>query len=309
MDVAATRILKTMGEQNRLRVLHLCRSAHLTLKDLSFILDVSLSGLTFHTNKLESEGLVVRSKERTRVFFKLTQNQKIRKLIDAVLDLAEPADPVFAVDQRKLNELLQRNSEAAGQILSDYAAQWNEARSLFADEQMAEKWIVEHLSRTKPGHFLDVGTGTGRLLTAVAGVVDVGEGVDISHDMLAVARNSIAQKQLGNLAVRYANMFTMPFEPESFDAVALYQVLHFADDPFAAIQACAAMVRPGGELIIADFLPHNESILQTSYGHHWMGFDDVQMRDWLEEAGLNCIENRVVDGKKLNVGIWISSRT
>ncbi|MGB0844395.1 MAG: ArsR/SmtB family transcription factor, partial [Alphaproteobacteria bacterium] len=283
MALATTKILKAMGEQNRLRVLHLCRSAHLTLNDLSKILSVSLSGLTFHMNKLESEGLIMRSKERTKVFFRLTQDVGVRRLIDAVLELAGPEDPIFASDTRKLNELLKHNAEQASSILSSYVASWNEDRNLYADEQLAEKLILKHLTASKPKHFLDVGTGTGRLLTAVSGVVEVGEGVDISHDMLAIARDAIAQNRLENLAVRFANMFTLPFEPNSFEAVSLYQVLHFADDPFAAILACAKMVASGGELIIADFLPHDESILTDKYGHHWLGFSDDQIQGWLKE--------------------------
>ncbi len=48
-----------------------------------------------------------------------------------------------------------------------------------------------------------------------------------------------------------------PSRSDSFDAVTIHHVLHYADDPAAALAEAARVVKPGGSVLVVDFSPHD----------------------------------------------------
>ena len=103
------------------------------------------------------------------------------------------------------------------------------------------------------GAFLDIGTGTGRLLELVAPRAERAFGVDASRDMLALARARVAEHGMADrCAVRQADMYRLPLPDGAFDVVALQMVLHYAEDPAAALAEAARVLRPDGLLVVAD---------------------------------------------------------
>jgi ArsR family transcriptional regulator len=142
---------------------------------------------------------------------------------------------------------------------------------------------------------LDLGTGTGRLLELFAPLYARAVGVDMSRDMLAVARANLDRAGLTRVQVRQADIFLLPTPAGHFDFVSLHQVLHYLDDPAAAIREAARALAPGGRLLIADFAPHELEFLREEHNHLRLGFSHEQLREWLEAAGLEV--DRMVDLK------------
>jgi len=52
-----------------------------------------------------------------------------------------------------------------------------------------------------------------------------------------------------------------------FDAVVFHQVLHYLDDPGAAVAEAVRVMRAGGRLLIADFASHDLEFLRTDFAH------------------------------------------
>ena len=52
--------------------------------------------------------------------------------------------------------------------------------------------------------------GTGRILQVLAGQIGFGLGIDLSHDMLAVARANLDQREARNCQVRHGDMYQLP---------------------------------------------------------------------------------------------------
>jgi ubiquinone/menaquinone biosynthesis C-methylase UbiE len=96
---------------------------------------------------------------------------------------------------------------------------------------------------------LDLGCGTGRLTRAMAQHVEHVTAVDVSPEMLRVAREHCAA--LGNIAFVEADLLNLPAALGPFDCVICVNVLHHF--PAAdAVEAMKAVLAPGGVLIVHD---------------------------------------------------------
>ena len=142
----------------------------------------------------------------------------------------------------------------------------------------------------------------------LAGQVGFGLGIDLSHDMLAVARANLDQREARNCQVRHGDMYQLPLPDASFAAATLHQVLHYADDPFAALAEAARVLAPGGWLVVVDLAHHEVERLREQSGHRRLGFGDEEIGRWFKELGLTPGEQRRLAGPELTVVIWTARR-
>ena len=94
-----------------------------------------------------------------------------------------------------------------------------------------KKSIKSNKIELKPdeiGDLLDIGTGTGRMLVLYGTQAIRAIGIDLSREMLSVARVNLEQAGLRNCQVRLGDMYQLPVASESFDSVTIHQVLHYA---------------------------------------------------------------------------------
>ncbi|MDT0305452.1 class I SAM-dependent methyltransferase [Streptomyces sp. DSM 44917] len=106
------------------------------------------------------------------------------------------------------------------------------------------------------GAVLDVGTGPGRLLHALAAQrADLAlTGVDVAPDMTALARRLAGEAGLGGrLDFRTGDVAVLPCEDASADLVVSTLSMHHWPDLPAAARELARVLRPGGHLLIVDF--------------------------------------------------------
>ncbi|MEQ8193401.1 MAG: class I SAM-dependent methyltransferase, partial [Rhodospirillales bacterium] len=154
----------------------------------------------------------------------------------------------------------------------------------------------------------DIGTGTGRMLELFASRIEAGQGIDLSRDMLAVARMNLERAGIRNCSVRQGDLYQLPFPDGSFEAVTIHQVLHYTDDPARAIAEAARVLRPGGILLLADFAPHACEELRSEHSHRRLGFSEAEVAAWFEDAGLALRKVVHLPGEPLTVSVWLAAR-
>jgi ubiquinone/menaquinone biosynthesis C-methylase UbiE len=91
----------------------------------------------------------------------------------------------------------------------------------------------------------ECGIGTGRLAVPLAMQGVRIAGCDISPKMVAILR----QKRR-DIDVVMAEAARLPFRDATFDCAAFFHILHLVPDREASIRATAALVRPGGALML-----------------------------------------------------------
>ena len=103
-------------------------------------------------------------------------------------------------------------------------------------------------------------------------------------------------------------MYQLPVEDAGFDIATLHLVLHYADDPAAAILEAARVLAPGGTLAIVDFAPHEIEELRESHAHRRLGFGDDEIADMFSQSGLRTTGLHSLPGHPLTVKIWIGQK-
>ena len=73
--------------------------------------------------------------------------------------------------------------------------------------------------------------------------------IDVSDVSLSETRIRIGSMGLQNVTVRQADIFNLPFEPQSFDHVFVCFVLEHLADPVLALMQLHTVLKPGGTLI------------------------------------------------------------
>ena len=298
--------LRAVAEPTRLRLLGLCAQAELTVSELVHIIGQSQPSVSRHLRLLSEAGLLNRVREGSWVFHGLAKDGPGADTARRLNDLLPPGDSVLALDLRRLTEVKEERSRVAADYFRRNAQRWDELRSLHVDDAEVEDVLKGLLPTTGVGDLLDVGTGTGRMLEVFGPRVGRALGVDLSLDMLAVARVNLERSGLKNLALRKGDMYQLDFPDASFDAVTVHQVLHFADYPARAFAEAARVLRPGGHLLVADFAPHDLEYLRRDHEHRRLGFSNPQVFDWLEATYLKIKEIKHLPGNPLTVTVWLA---
>jgi ubiquinone/menaquinone biosynthesis C-methylase UbiE/DNA-binding transcriptional ArsR family regulator len=297
--------LRAAAEPTRLRLLALCAGAELTVSEITQVLGQSQPRVSRHLKLLCEAGLLDRFREGSWVFYRLKRGNRLARLL---LDLVPADDPMLALDAERLDGIKRARAQAAQAYFRAKAGEWNRIRSLYVDEREVEAALLQLLPPGAARDLLDIGTGTGRMLEVFGPRVERAIGLDLSREMLSVARVNLERAGLENCVVRQGDMYQLPLAGASVDAVIVHQVLHYAERPDAAIAEAARVLRPGGRLVMVDFAPHGLEFLRDEHRHRRLGFADDEVLEWCRAAGLEPGPPRHLPGELLTVAIWSADR-
>ncbi len=304
--------LKAAAEGTRLRILSLCAHVELTVSDLVRVLGQSQPRVSRHLKLLVEAGLLERHQEGNWAWYRLAEasggGARNAELARQLIDLIPENDEVQALDLVRLEEIKAERARIAADYFRANAASWSEVRALHVDPAQVDAALRRVVLRQPVDTLLDIGTGTGRVLELVAPEVTSAIGIDLSREMLAVARHNLDKDGLRHCQVRHADMYQLPFVHERFDAVTLHMVLHYSERPAQVLAEAARVLRPGGRAVVVDFAPHGMTALLDRHAHCWAGFEDGDIRRWFRAASLSPEEPVLLDGDPLTVAIWSAAR-
>jgi ubiquinone/menaquinone biosynthesis C-methylase UbiE/DNA-binding transcriptional ArsR family regulator len=307
----AVDVMRAAGEPSRLRILALLAREELAVLELCRVLDQSQPRVSRHLKVLADAGLVARFPDGAWVFYRLTGGGPAGELAARVLASIDPVDPELLRDAERLSAVWSERAADAGEYFARNAARWDEIRSLYVSDADVEAAI---LAAAGPGPFrrlVDLGSGTGRMLTLLGPHAEAALGLDLSQQMLNLARNRVTEAGLQGCELRHGDIFSTRLPGESADLVVVHQVLHYLADPAAAVKEAGRIVAQGGRLIIADFAPHGLEFLREQHQHRRLGFSEPEMARWLDDAGLGKVRVTALPPARkqgLTVKIWTAER-
>lgn len=314
--MAVETIFQALADTTRLRMMRLLGSMELAVGELAQVLGQSQPRVSRHVGILTSAGLAERRREGSWVFLRAAPSSKgdnrLRAAIGQALAVAEEEDEDFArvceQDRQRLAAIRASREEQAEGYFADHAQNWDELRRLHTSEAEVEAALARQLQSQPVGRLLDIGTGTGRMAEIFAGSAERVVALDKSLAMLRVARAKLQHLPTEQVELVQGDFEDLPFDAASFDTVVFHQVLHFAQDPAAALTEAARVLRPGGRVAIVDFAAHEREDLRLSHAHARLGFGDAQMDQLLRQSGFASATPASLEGGELVVNIWVSER-
>src|SRR5499425_1131346 len=302
--------LKAAGEETRLRVLALLAEAELTVSELTDILRQSQPRISRHLRLLAEAGLVERFREGSWAFFRLGDRGAAAELARELIAHLDLEDVTLSRDRERLAAVRAQRAQAAQNYFRQHAAEWDRIRKLHVADEAVEAAIIGALADAPVRALLDLGTGTGRILELLAPQIERGLGLDLSLDMLSLARARLDRAGLRHCSVRQGDIYDLALPKDSFDAVVIHQVLHFLEDGARAIEEAARVLRPGGRLLVVDFAPHDLEFLRDEHAHRRLGFSPESVTQWMKAAGLTVLLQQSLPPEpasegKIAVSLWL----
>jgi ubiquinone/menaquinone biosynthesis C-methylase UbiE len=309
----ALAIFRALADPTRLRILALLRMMELSVGELAQVLGQSQPRVSRHVKILADAGLAERRREGSWVFLALGLVDRSAPVFAAIDAWSGGASQAMVSDLARLDAVRAERSAAAERYFEGHAAQWDAIRTLHIAETEVEAAIDAALGPDTLGRLVDVGTGTGRMLELLCPRTASAIGIDRSPEMLRFARARLAVAGRADPAVaraelRQGDMYALPLADGSADVVVIHLVLHYAQQPAAAVAEAARLLGPGGRLLIADFAPHDREELRAEAAHARLGFSDQQMADWFAAAGLLPHAPAALKGGELTVKLWLGER-
>jgi len=111
--------------------------------------------------------------------------------------------------------------------------------------------VLREVRLLQPRRILELGVGTGLMLDGYPRDSAV-TGIDVSDEMLAIARWRVKRLELRNVQLELADGERLPYADASFDCIVLPYVLSVTPTPEKLVQEAIRLCAPGGRIIIVN---------------------------------------------------------
>ncbi|MEZ5411413.1 MAG: metalloregulator ArsR/SmtB family transcription factor [Acidimicrobiales bacterium] len=307
--------LRAAGEPTRLRILVMLEGgSELTVTEICRVLGQSQPRVSRHLKLLCDAGLLARQAEGTSAYYRHARSPFARTFLSGLDPLVtDDAAGTITRDEAQLAAIRAERAELAARSFERIALEEEVLRGRAVNQPAVEAAMVALAAEQPIERLLDIGTGTGRVLELFAPHVRAGVGVELSREMLNLARTRLEANHLDHLSVRYGNAYHLDVEMGSVGLAVLHHVLHFLDEPARAVEQAARAVWAGGRLLIVDFAPHHLEALRTEHGHRRLGFTDAEVVHWCTAAGMASVTVSHITlpdpgPDSLTVTVWVATQ-
>jgi SAM-dependent methyltransferase len=287
----AAGLFRLLGDDVRLRILRLLDGERLNVTELTSILGIAQSGVSRHLGLLKDAGLVEERRDAGFTFFRLAPGLQggdngfgpiwplLRSHFDATASTAEGR-----ADDARLEEVRRVRKEN----FDDHGADGERGQIIPGRSWAAWARALGHL--LPPLVVADLGCGDGYLTVEASRFAKRVIAVDRSEAALARAREMAKRRRLTNVEWKRGELEKLPLKDASVDVALLSQVLHHAASPERALSEATRIVKPGGRVLVLELRGHQEQWVRERLGDKWLGFDDEELRQLLENARLTDVK-------------------
>jgi ubiquinone/menaquinone biosynthesis C-methylase UbiE len=280
------KVFKILSDPTRLRILGLLEREELVVQELMDVLGMAQSRVSRHLAILREAGLLVDRRDGTYVSYRFAPPAEgawrdtwnlVRKNLEN--------DPTAQRDRAALERTLEARGERSRTFFDAVGPEWDALRKVFHDDVLRARAVNRMIEPDRV--VADIGTGTGILASELAALGLQVIGIDNSSRMLDAARAKLEAASLADrVELRRGEAHQLPLEDASVDAAFAHMVLHYLPSPAEAVREMARIVRPGGSVVVVDFLQHEHEWMRQELRVVWLGFPEETVAEWFESAGL-----------------------
>jgi SAM-dependent methyltransferase len=186
-------------------------------------------------------------------------------------------------------------------------AEFTHQTESFAHNEVATKAetlgaLVELVPENPEASWLETACGPAAISRALAPRVGRVHGVDLTPAMVEKAAEEAAAAGFRNVEFSLGDATALEFEDASFDGAVTRFSLHHIPAPWRAVAEMARVVRPGGWVIVSDFIADPdrevyaavEEIERLRDPSHWSCLTADQLRGIGKECGLELESKQLI---------------
>jgi ArsR family transcriptional regulator len=277
-------LAKAMGDRLRAEILRVLHQDSYAVGELCEMFDVPQPALSHHLKILHQAGLVARRREGNSIFYRRTVPSPTAAALFAGLD----CEPVGAALAGRIERIHEQRNQRSARFFEENAAEITAHQAEICEADTYLDAVLEMIDAAiergaATGHALEVGPGAGALLAQLADRFDRATGVDNSPSMLEAAETTLRDTEGVTLTLQ--DFMNLPAKP-AYDALVAAMVVHHQASPASFFKQAAALLRPGGCILVAELCQHDQEWAQSACGDQWLGFDPDELFAWAERAGL-----------------------
>ena len=279
------KVFKTLADPTRVRILLLLEREELAVQELMEVLGMAQSRVSRHLGILREAGLLGDRREGTFVHYRFrTPRERSWREAWNLARRALREDPLCQRDRAALPRVLEARAARSRSFFDSVGPEWDSLRKVWNDDALRAQALTRLVPRGL--RVADVGTGTGAFARELAHAGAQVVAVDPSPAMLEAARNKLEGVAPGSVELRRGEAAQLPLEDGEVDAAFAHMVLQYLPSPAEALVEMVRVVRPGGRVVVVDFVRHDREWMRQELGVTWLGFPPEEISQLLEEAGL-----------------------
>jgi ubiquinone/menaquinone biosynthesis C-methylase UbiE len=251
-------------------------------------MDMGQSRISRHLKILSEAGVLAVKRQGTWSYYRAGEGNSFFAAIRPVFEREMKALPQRSQDLAAVAEVLEERRRRSQEFFDRHARQWDDlARTLLPVPEYRRR-LLEQVPEGVT--VLEIGVGTGGLLTELAAKSTQVIGVDHSPAMLEEARRRLSAAGISGVELRLGEMSHLPLPDASVGCVVANMVLHHAADPARVLTEIRRVLASGGLLLIADLARHEREAAREQLADQWLGFEEAEMTGWLGKAGFVEVE-------------------
>lgn len=272
---------KAMADITRLRLYHLLLHHEMSVNEIVAHMGMGQSRISRHLKILTDCGLLACRRDGVWAFYSAAKEGDGALVADLMASLSKD-DPLIQADLVRAEAVIRDRRLRRLKFFNEIAPQWEHLKvDIIGDFDLNEALMAD----IRPCRMaVDLGCGTGALMTRLAERVETVVGVDSSANMLKEAEARL-QALGGGFDLRLGELEHLPMGDGEVELAVISLALHHLDNPRVALKESGRVVAPGGRLLIAEFEQHADESLRDRFGDRWLGFSEGELHAWLAEAG------------------------
>ena len=279
--------LKALADPCRLRLTAVLLAGEFTVQELTRIMGMGQSRISRHLKILSDAGVLAVKRQGTWSYYRVGEVNSFFAAMRPAFEREMTALPQRSQDLSAVAAVLEERRRRSLEFFDRHARQWDDlARTLLPVPEYRRR-LLELVPEGV--RVLEIGVGTGGLLTELAARALQVIGVDHSPAMLEETRRRLADRGVSGVELRLGEMSHLPLPDESVECVVANMVLHHAADPGQVLAEIRRVLTPGGALLLADLARHEREAAREQLADQWLGFEEAELGSWLTAAGFSDV--------------------
>jgi ubiquinone/menaquinone biosynthesis C-methylase UbiE len=263
--------------------MHILQAEELSVAEIQEILGMGQSRISTHLAQLKRGGLVQARRVGKNIYYSWASAGPLKEPeLGTLIGLAVTDMPEATSDRSSLRHVIAKRHNRTREYFNKLAGKFGRS---YCPGRSWQALAHLFLTMIPPIDVADLGAGEGTLSQILAQSARKVIAIDISERMVEVGAQLAKENGFKNLEYRIGDLEDPPIADDSIDLAIFSQALHHANSPQKAIAAARRILRSGGRLVILDLLAHGFEQARELYADLWLGFNEVELVRFLEQAG------------------------